>query len=77
MKVRIRGDEIFSAGVNVREVAAASAGDSDFLTGGFVTFEDQNRASSLSGLDGAHQTGSSCADNHNVVGHLRIIYCGW
>ena len=74
VKVCVGRDEVVGSGVKIREIAPASAGYSDFLTGGFVAFEDQNRAATLTGFERAHQPGRAGPDNDNVVAHMRIIY---
>ena len=74
VKVCIGRNEVLGSGMKIREIAPASAGYSDFLTGGFVAFEDQNRAATLTRFDCAHQPGRAGPDNDNVVAHVRIIY---
>jgi len=74
VKVCVGRDEVVGSGVEIREIAPASAGYSDFPADGFVAFEDQNRATTLAGFDRAHQPGRTRPDNNNVVAHVRIIY---
>ena len=74
MKVGVGRDEVVGSGVEIREIAPASAGYSDFLADGFVAFEDQNRATTLARFDCAHQPGRAGPYYDNVVGHVRIIY---
>ena len=74
VKVCVGRDEVVGSGVKIREIAPASAGYSDFLADGFVAFEDQNRAATLTRFERAHQPGRARPDNDNVVAHMRIIY---
>src|SRR6058998_3406361 len=75
VKVCVGGDEVVGSGVKIREIAPASSGYSDFLAGVSVAFEDQNRATTLTRFDRAHQPRRAGPDNDNVVAHMRIIYC--
>ena len=56
-EVRIFGEEVFWLGVEIREVAAAAAGDEDFLADFFGAFEEDDAAAAFSGFDGAQETG--------------------
>ena len=62
----IGGEEVLRLAVNVGEVAAASAGDEDFLADAVGVFKDGDATATLAGLDGAQQTGSATADDQNV-----------
>ena len=74
VKVCVGRDEVVGSGVEIREIAPASAGYSDFPADGFVAFEDQNRAATLTRFERAHQPGRAGPYNDNVVAHMRIIY---
>ena len=65
-EVGIGGEEIFRAAVEVGEVAAASAGDEDFLAGTRGVFEDGDAAAAAAGFDGAHQAGGACSEDEDV-----------
>jgi hypothetical protein len=52
-EVRIGGEEIFGRCANVREIAAASAGDENFLADAVGVFEDSDATTALPRLDGA------------------------
>ncbi len=67
----IGGEEVFGAAMEVGEVAAASAGDEDFLAGAFGVIEHGEAAPALAGFDGAHQAGGAGAENDGVkrLGH--------
>jgi hypothetical protein len=71
----ISADEVLCARVNIGEIAAASAGNSNLLSDGFIALEDGNGSPAFPGLDRAHEPRSSSADNHYVVLHTWIIYC--
>ena len=66
-KVRIAGDEVFWSAVNIREIAAAAAGDEDFLSGPLGTLEHGHAPPALSGLNGAHQPGGPCPQDNSVI----------
>ena len=72
-EVRIRGIEIFRPAMEVREIAAASAGDQDFLAGAIGTFQDGDAPAAFARLDRAHQPGGSGAQNYRIefVDHDR------
>ena len=65
-EVGVGGEEVFRGGVEVGEVAAASAGDEDLLAGAVGVFEDQDAAAAASGFDGAHEAGSAGAEDEDV-----------
>jgi hypothetical protein len=66
MKAGVGGNEILRGGVSVRKIAASAPRNSDFLSGGFVAFEQNNRSSSLSRLDRAHQPRRPSPNHHYV-----------
>jgi hypothetical protein len=60
--------------VEVGEVAAASAGDEDFLAETVGMLEDGDAASALAGFNGTHQACRAAAENHCVemMGHYGL-----
>ena len=66
-EVWIGRKEILRAGVQVGEVAAAAAGDEDFLADSIRAFEHQNTPATLAGLNGTHQAGRTGSENDDVV----------
>jgi hypothetical protein len=62
-KVGVRGDEVFRAAMQIREIAASAAGDKDFFAGTRGALEDGNAPPTLPCFDGAHQTGGTSAEN--------------
>ncbi len=50
-EVRVGGEKVFGAGVDVGEVAAASAGDEDLLADALGVVEDEDAAVAASGLN--------------------------
>ena len=69
MKVPVFRDEVFRCGVEIREIAATAARDSDLFADGLVVFEKGNPPSAFPGFDGAHQAGGSSANDDNVENH--------
>jgi len=49
--------------MEICEIAAAPSRDQDFLAQLVGTFENGNAATALAGLDGAHQAGSTTAQD--------------
>ena len=69
-EVGVGGEEVFRAGVEVGEVAAASAGDEDLLAGAVGVVEEEDAAAAAAGFDGGHQAGGSGSEDEDVgVGH--------
>ncbi len=66
-EVRIGGKKIFRRGVQVGEIAAAAAGDQDFLADSIGALQDQRTPPALAGFDGTHQSGSASPKNDDVV----------
>jgi len=66
-EVGVGRKKIFGGGVEVGEIAAAAAGDQDFLADAVGALEDDDAASALAGFDGTHQAGSACSENDDVV----------
>jgi hypothetical protein len=71
----ISADEVLCARVNIGEITAASAGNSNLLSNSLIAFEDGNGSPALPGLDRAHEPCCSSTDNHYVILHTWIIYC--
>ena len=65
-EVGIGGEEILRLAMDVGEVAAASAGDEDFLADAVGVFEDSNAAATLGGFEGAEEAGCAAADYQDV-----------
>ncbi len=66
-EMRIGGKEILRAAVQVGEIAAAAAGDQDFLADSIGAFEHQNTPAALAGFNGTHQAGRAGSENDDVV----------
>ena len=67
-EVRIGGDEIFRAAMDVCEIAAAASGDKDFLADLAGAFEDGNATAAPAGFDGAEESGGTCTEDQGVKG---------
>lgn len=65
-KMRIGREEIFGRAIDVGEIAAASAGDEDFLAEAVGAFEDGDAAATLPCFDGAEKTGGTGTENDRV-----------
>jgi hypothetical protein len=65
-EVLVGGDEVFRTTMEVGEIAAASAGNQDFLSDLIGAFEHSDTASAFAGLDGAEQPGGPGAKNQSV-----------
>ncbi len=70
-EMRIGGDEILGSGVNVGEVAAASAGDEDFFADAVGVFEERDTAATFASLEGAKETGGASAEDQDVEGRRQ------
>ena len=64
--MRILGKEVSRLGVEIREVAAASAGDEDFFTDFFGAVEEQDAAAAFASFDGAEEAGGTGAEDDYV-----------
>jgi hypothetical protein len=53
--------------VQVGEIAAAAAGDQDFLADSIRAFEHQDAPAPLAGFHSTHQAGSAGPENDDVV----------
>jgi hypothetical protein len=62
-EVGIGGDKVFRRGMNVREIAAAAAGDENFLPNAVGVFDDGHAAAAFARLDGAKEACGACAKN--------------
>jgi hypothetical protein len=72
-EVRVGGEKVFGAGVEVGEVAAASAGDEDFFAGAVCVVEDEGAAIAPASFDGGHEAGGACAEDEDVdFGHWAV-----
>src|ERR1700742_3902408 len=60
-KVRIARQEVFRAAVDIGEIAAAAAGDENFLSRPLGKIEDGDAPSSFACFNGAHQSCCACA----------------
>jgi len=65
--VWIGGKEILRDSVQVGEIAAAAAGDQDFLADSICAFEHQNTPVALASFNGTHQAGRAGSENDDVV----------
>jgi hypothetical protein len=65
-EVFICAEEILRAAVHVREIAAAAAGDEDFLANAIGTLEDGHAAAAFAGFGGAEESCGTSAENQCV-----------
>ena len=73
-EVRVGGEKIVGAGVEIGEVAAATSRDQDLAADLPVVLQHHHRAASLAGFYGAHQAGGAGADYHYIrIGHALIF----
>src|SRR5258708_9983279 len=70
-KVRIGRDEVFRLPMNIGEIAAAAAGDQDFLAQSVGAFNDRHAPATFSGFCGAEEScGTRAEDQHvKAAGH--------
>ncbi len=71
-EVGIGGEEVLRTGVQVCEIAAAATRDQYLLADSICAFKHHDATSALAGFDGAHQAGSACSENDDVVSLNRI-----
>ncbi len=71
-EVKIGGEEVFRAGVEVGEVATASPGDEDLLAGTVGVLEDESAATAAAGLDGAHKARGAGTEDEDVDFSHRV-----
>jgi hypothetical protein len=65
-EVLICAEEILRAAVDVREIAAAAAGDEDFLANTIGPLEDGDAAAAFAGFSGAEEPSGTSAENQCV-----------
>ena len=65
-EVRVGGEEVFGAGADVGEVAAAAAGDEDLVAGLVGVVEEEDAAAAAAGFEGGHQAGGAGAEDDDV-----------
>jgi hypothetical protein len=76
--VGVFGEEVFGAGVEVGEVAAASSGDEDFFSGFIGVVDEEDAAVAAAGFDGAEESCSACSEDDYVelvAGGLVLAVC--
>ena len=67
-EVRVVGEIIFGAGMEVGEIAATAAGDEDFFSDSMVVLEYKHGAIPQTGRPRAHQARATGANNDDVEG---------
>jgi len=67
-EVGIGGEEIFGSGVKVGEIAAAAAGNEDFLADAVGALEKGDTVSAFSGFNGTEQTSGASAEDEDIEG---------
>ena len=65
--------KVFRAGVEVGEIAAATAGDQDLLADSIRAFKQQDPPAPLARFHGTHQAGSARSENDDVVSLIHLI----
>jgi len=60
-EVGIGGEEVVGGDVKIGEIAAASAGDKNFLADAVGMFEDSDAAAAVRGFDGGEEAGGASA----------------
>src|SRR5258708_3188454 len=65
-KVWIGGDEIFRLAINIGEIAAAAAGNQDFLAQSVGAFNDRHAPAAFSGFCGAEKSRSTRPEDQHV-----------
>jgi hypothetical protein len=65
-KMFVCGDEVLRPAMEVGEIAAASAGDQDFLADAFGALQHRDAAAAFAGFDGAEQAGGAGTKNQSV-----------
>src|ERR1035441_9595927 len=70
-EVSIGRKKVLRAGVEVGEIAAAAAGDQDFLADSIRAFEHQNTAAQLAGFNGTHQASRAGSENDDGAFRMR------
>ena len=62
-EVRVSGNEVFRPALSVSEIAAATAGNEDFLADAFGMLQDSYAAAALPCLNSAKEAGGASAEN--------------
>ncbi len=65
-EVFVPGDEIFGLAIDICEIAAASAGDQDFLADAIGMFEHRDTAPAFACLNRAQESRGAAAENQGV-----------
>src|SRR5262249_44024628 len=65
-KMRVRRNEVLRRAMNVGEVAAPAAGNQDLLADPLGPLQHRHTTPPLTRLDGAHEPGSTGAENDDV-----------
>ena len=64
--MRIFGKKICRTGIEIGEVATATAGDADFFGEPGCMVDQHDRTAALAGSCGAHHAGGTCADDGDI-----------
>src|SRR4029077_20527668 len=77
-EVPIGRKKVLWAGMKIRKIATAAAGDQDFFADAIRAFQHQDTPAPLPRFNGTHQASSACAENDDVVFliHARPIHAG-
>ena len=62
----VGAEEIFGVTMEVCEIAAAAAGDEDFLADAIGALEDRDAATALASFDGAEESRGAGAEDEGV-----------
>lgn len=65
-EVRVFGEEIFRAAMDVGEVASAASGDQDLLADAFRMVQQDNAPATPTCFDCAHHAGRACSQNYDI-----------
>ena len=71
--MKIGRKEIFVGGMNVGEIAAAAAGNTDLLTDAVVVFDYEDRPPSFAGFYGAHKPGRTGAYDDDIFINVMLV----
>ena len=72
-EVRVFGEEVFRAGMEVGEITATSARDEDLFAGAIGVIEQDDASAAAAGLDRAHETCCAGPDDHNL--YFLCVQC--
>jgi len=67
-EIGIGGVEILGCGVNVGEIAAATAGDEDFLADAVGVFDDGDATSAFASFESTEEARGTSAENQHIEG---------